>query len=555
MPSFSTLTLPDHFLARFWQQKPCLIRQASRIRTNPISAEELAGLACEEEIESRLVIENTNNETGLAHWSLRNGPFEFDDFSRLPEHRWTLLVQDIDKIDAPFRETVQSLLAQFRFIPDWRFDDLMISYAADGGSVGPHWDEYDVFLLQVEGRRHWSIGEVIDSDIPVQLLDNSELRILADFKGTQSWLLEPGDMLYLPPGVPHFGVADGPCMTWSIGYRAPAGDELLDYAVQQCLDGHKTRFRDPARTTSEFRFELQDHDLQTLRASVQQELDHLNQRLDTHIAGWLSLGKEHLDLRANAPSIDAASDEERKQALQAHDLWSWAPELRRLFTRVNPGLCQVFIAGQHVFVPGSPRQIDHWLSADLFPLIPAWLNPSDQNAPEALAFIRELARQGLLRKRVSIAVVDWSDYETELSALRREVFIEEQGVAEALEWDGADVDSLHVIALSTDDVDGDGDGDDRETAIACGRLKADGQAGRMAVRAQWRRRGIGDAVLAALLDGAREQGMKKVWLNAQTRAIGFYAARGFEQTGNEFPDAGIPHVRMEMKTNGARGRN
>src|SRR5690348_813356 len=207
---------PRDFLKRHWQKRPLLVRNAFPGFAPPLTAEELAGLACEEGVESRLVVQ-TRKAPG---WKLSHGPFKHKVFTRLPKDRWTLLVQDVDK----HLPVAAGLLEPFRFIPDWRIDDLMISYAADGGSVGPHVDAYDVFLLQAEGMRRWDISTAphADADTP-----GLELKQIKGFKPEESWLLMPGDMLYLPPGVAHHGVAFGECMTFSIGFRAPSQSELL----------------------------------------------------------------------------------------------------------------------------------------------------------------------------------------------------------------------------------------------------------------------------------------------------------------------------------------
>ncbi|AOZ11577.1 cupin [Pseudomonas lundensis] len=206
------------FMRDYWQKKPLLIRQAIPDFESPIDADELAGLALEEEVESRLVIEH-----GERPWELRRGPFAEDEFGKLPEREWTLLVQAVDQ----FVPEVGELLEHFRFLPSWRIDDVMISYAAPGGSVGPHFDNYDVFLLQGAGQRHWQIGQMCDSDSA--LLEHADLRILADFQATDEWTLEPGDMLYLPPRLAHSGVAVDDCLTYSVGFRAPSAAEVLTH--------------------------------------------------------------------------------------------------------------------------------------------------------------------------------------------------------------------------------------------------------------------------------------------------------------------------------------
>ncbi|MDO7900440.1 JmjC domain-containing protein [Pseudomonas sp. K1(2024)] len=206
------------FLRDYWQKKPLLVRQAFTDFESPIDPDELAGLALEEEVESRLVLEH-----GERPWEMRRGPFEEDIFATLPERDWTLLVQAVDQ----FVPEVAELLEHFRFLPSWRIDDVMISFAAPGGSVGPHFDNYDVFLLQGHGKRNWKIGQMCDSDSA--LIEHADLRILADFEQSDEWTLAPGDMLYLPPRLAHYGVAVDDCLTYSVGFRAPSAAEVLTH--------------------------------------------------------------------------------------------------------------------------------------------------------------------------------------------------------------------------------------------------------------------------------------------------------------------------------------
>jgi 50S ribosomal protein L16 3-hydroxylase len=205
----------EQFLTRYWQKKPCLIRRAFANFEPLLDGNDLAGMACEEMVESRLV----RGRVEASDWTVEYGPFDENVFSELGEENWTLLVQDVEKHYAPLQE----LMSRFSFIPDWRLDDLMISFAATGGSVGPHTDQYDVFLLQAEGRRRWQIARSFDAG----LLQNCPLNVLQTFQPEQEWVLEPGDMLYLPPNVAHHGIALEPGMTWSIGSRAPSGADLL----------------------------------------------------------------------------------------------------------------------------------------------------------------------------------------------------------------------------------------------------------------------------------------------------------------------------------------
>ncbi len=212
---------PESFLAEYWQKKPLLIRSAIPLFTGLLSPEELAGLACEDEVQSRIV------EYKKGKWYANHGPFDDEDFASLtekptPENNWTLLVQSVNH----HLPEGSALLQQFDFIPYARLDDLMVSYAPNGGGVGPHFDSYDVFLLQGQGKRLWRISEQTD----LSLVDGAPLRILQNFDTSQEWLLEAGDMLYLPPHLAHWGIAvsDGAidCMTYSIGFRAPKNQEL-----------------------------------------------------------------------------------------------------------------------------------------------------------------------------------------------------------------------------------------------------------------------------------------------------------------------------------------
>ncbi|MGB1869266.1 MAG: cupin domain-containing protein [Porticoccaceae bacterium] len=212
---------PEEFLRDYWQQKPLLIRNAIDGFEPPVDGDELAGLALEPEVESRLVVG--------TDWQLENGPFSEQRFQALPTSHWTLLVQAVNL----WVPEVAAILQQFTFLPPWRLDDIMVSYAEDGGSVGPHFDYYDVFLLQGQGQRRWQIGQVCDDQTP--LLDGTDLKILREFNVTNEWVLNCGDMLYLPPKIAHHGVAIGECTTFSVGFRAPTATEMLDDLATELL--------------------------------------------------------------------------------------------------------------------------------------------------------------------------------------------------------------------------------------------------------------------------------------------------------------------------------
>jgi len=206
---------PAAFMRDIWQRKPLLIRQAVPGIEPPVSRESLFELADRDDVESRLISHFRNR------WKLEQGPFAADNLPSRKARQWTLLVQGVNLHDS----AAAALLGQFRFAPDARLDDLMVSYATDGGGVGPHFDSYDVFLLQVSGRRRWRIS----SQAKLDLVPDLPLKILSDFTPEEEWVLEPGDMLYLPPQYAHDGVADGECMTYSIGFRAPAYRELAGH--------------------------------------------------------------------------------------------------------------------------------------------------------------------------------------------------------------------------------------------------------------------------------------------------------------------------------------
>ena len=270
---FGDLSVQD-FLNQHWQQKPLLIRNAFQLPELSFDAGELAGLACDTEAPARIVIEH-----GETPWQLKQGPFQESDFTSLPDTHWTLLVNDIETYFPELSEFIES----FRFIPDWRIDDLMISYAADQGSVGPHVDDYDVFLIQLEGTRRWSIDE--SSEFDSTALDGPELKILKNPSTTQSWDLNPGDMLYLPPNMPHHGVAQGECMTLSVGFRAPSSGEL----VQAWLDDigetkvFQTRFGDKQRVLQNNPGQISNQDLKRLRELLIEGIEKSSDGLDS----WL----------------------------------------------------------------------------------------------------------------------------------------------------------------------------------------------------------------------------------------------------------------------------
>lgn len=290
IPSF-TLPLPaSNFLRDYWQQKPLVMRQAA-VGVNLVDGDTLAGLALEEEVESRLI-----NGAGKGPWELRHGPFEEDEFGQLPDTNWTLLVQSVDH----YLTEVSLLLDSFDFLPAWRTEDIMISYAAKGGSVGPHFDQYDVFLVQAAGQRRWQIGQLCDGT--TALLPHDALKLVADFQMQEEFVLDAGDVLYLPPGVAHWGTAESDdCITWSVGFRSPDLYQLLDWLLAESEENRTPQlFADAGR--SEAARAIGQSDINALLAQANSALTQLP--LASLLTRWLSLPRQEtlelLDVDADA---------------------------------------------------------------------------------------------------------------------------------------------------------------------------------------------------------------------------------------------------------------
>ncbi|MEK1907665.1 MAG: cupin domain-containing protein [Pseudomonas sp.] len=329
------------FLRDYWQKKPLLIRQAIPNFESPISPDELAGLALEEEVESRLVIEH-----GERPWELRRGPFAEDAFGQLPERDWTLLVQAVDQ----FVPDVAELLKHFNFLPSWRIDDVMVSFAAPGGGVGPHYDNYDVFLLQAHGQRRWKIGQMCDAESP--LLPHADLRILADFEQTDEWVLEPGDMLYLPPRLAHFGTAEDDCMTYSVGFRAPSAAEVLthftDFLAQFLPD--EERYSDAGTAPTDDPHQIQLDALDRLKALLAEHMG--DERLLLTWFGQFMTEPRYPELVAGTE----VEDDELLDALKQGAVLVRNPSARLAWSEVDVGLV-LFASGQSRLLPANLKEL------------------------------------------------------------------------------------------------------------------------------------------------------------------------------------------------------
>lgn len=288
MVNFEDLNLKE-FLTNYWQKKPLVLRKALPEFINPISPDELAGLAMEEEIESRIVSEKPDK---APHWYLKRGPFLESDFAKLPETHWTLLVQGVDR----FIPEVAAMFAHFDFIPQWRIDDVMISYAVKEGSVGPHYDNYDVFLYQAKGSRKWSLTTKNCNES--NYLTDIELRIMREFQVEEEYILEEGDMLYLPPHVGHYGKAiSSECMTYSFGYRSYQGREVLN-SFADYLSEHKQPtilYKDPDWSFNTESSELPEQAWLNAKQLLLQVVDD-----DLALKNWFGSFATQLDQQAEA---------------------------------------------------------------------------------------------------------------------------------------------------------------------------------------------------------------------------------------------------------------
>ncbi|MDF3863542.1 cupin domain-containing protein [Pseudomonas denitrificans (nom. rej.)] len=371
----------EEFLRDYWQKKPLLVRQAIPDFKSPLDPDELAGLALEEMIESRIVLEH-----GDSPWELRRGPFQEDTFCQMPERDWTLLVQAVDQ----FIPEVAELLEHFKFLPSWRIDDVMISYAAPGGGVGPHFDNYDVFLLQGHGRRRWKVGQTCDASSP--MLPHADLRILAEFEESADWVLEPGDMLYLPPRVAHYGIAEDDCMTYSVGFRAPSAAEVLthftDFLAQFLSDEERYSDAGMAAMKGDFdQHQIQRDALDRLKNLLQEHMS--DERLLLTWFGQFMTEPRYPELVAG----EEIEEDDLTAAIKDGEVLIRNPSARMAWSEVDVGLL-LFASGQTVVLPEKMR--------DLLKLVCSAQSLHEGNLGQWLAdddgrkLIGELIKQGSL---------------------------------------------------------------------------------------------------------------------------------------------------------------
>ncbi|HEY5612544.1 MAG TPA: cupin domain-containing protein [Lysobacter sp.] len=319
---------PATFLRDYWQKRPLLVRNAFADFAapgggSPIEPEDLAGLACEETALSRIVIHDRASDG----WAVSSGPFAEEMFPGMPHQDWTLLVQDVDKWDMD----VAAVLEAFTFLPRWRIDDIMVSFAAPGGSVGAHVDQYDVFLLQSQGHRRWLVDASLalgKAEPSLEFRNDVELKLLRTFNPTHDWVLGPGDMLYLPPGVPHHGIAEDACLTLSVGMRAPSAAELLgDFVDTLASEADEAlRYRDPdllpASDPSEIDAAAMDRAIEALNMLRMNDPDRLGD--------WFG---RFITLYRNAGEVLAGSDERSRIEIE-WDLQRGASLWRHPYSRM-----------------------------------------------------------------------------------------------------------------------------------------------------------------------------------------------------------------------------
>ncbi len=323
----------ETFMQTYWQKKPLLVRQAFADFKSPISVEELAGLACEDEVNSRIVIE----KDGEHPWFPVFGPMSEEIYSSLPETHWTLVVNDLEK----YLPELAWIVDRFRFIPEWRLDDLMVSYAADAGSVGPHFDLYDVFILQGQGRRRWQIStQDVATENQVKV---TPLRIQQDFQAEEEWIVEPGDMLYLPPGVSHHGVSLGESISYSIGFRATSHADIVNEFIAHITQNLSPQltYRDPDQSIQDDSNEIKPDALERVSKILKQYLQPDHPQLQRWFGRFVSDNKSDIIATPEQPvnSIETLQELSSSRILNRH------PASRFAFVN-NLGNTLLFIDGE-----------------------------------------------------------------------------------------------------------------------------------------------------------------------------------------------------------------
>ncbi|MBX3206737.1 MAG: cupin domain-containing protein [Labilithrix sp.] len=346
------------FLREHWQKKPLLVRGAFPRFRDPITPDELAGLSCEDGVESRIVREDTSvspKKRGGRPWEVTWGPHEEARFASLPDRDWTLLVQEVNR----WVPAAALLLDRFSFVPNVRVDDVMVSFAAPGGSVGPHVDSYDVFLVQGQGERRWRYHTKPTRD--TRLVPDLDLRVLATFDADADEVLGRGDMLYLPPGFAHHGVAVTPCLTYSIGFRSPsAGEAWASFATAaRETSGAARLLEDPPLSPTAHPGAIPPALLARVRAMVR-SIDTSDAAIDRWFAAFATRLKPGHAIEPPRRALDERAIHERlargdEVARSEEGRWAFLPRPR--------GALLLFVGGEEIDVPAPAAELARALSA------------------------------------------------------------------------------------------------------------------------------------------------------------------------------------------------
>lgn len=364
----------DAFLQRYWQKKPLLVRGAFPGFRDPVQPEDLAGLACEDGVESRLV------RGSGKRWSVAWGPQPETAFAELPETRWTLLVQEVNR----WVPEAAALLEPFSFLPNVRVDDVMVSYAVPGGSVGAHLDSYDVFLIQGQGERRWQWHT--KPTVDRTFVDGLDLRILRSFTPDEDEVLGPGDMLYLPPGFAHHGVAETPCLTYSVGFRAPSLAEIwAAFAVTAARRAPHELLVDPALAPAENPGAIPPALLQNIRAMVR-KLDLSDAAIDRWYASFATRLKPGHELPAprRPPTLAKLATHDAVRTEEGR--WAYLPDGKAL---------RLYVGGEELDVPAAAAGLARTLCASRRHRL------SPRNAAERALLTRLFALGALRLERAS----------------------------------------------------------------------------------------------------------------------------------------------------------
>ena len=402
------------FFSDYWQKKPLLLKGLANGWNAHIDADTLAGLAMEESLDSRLIdctapskdsVRNSSNnsDSDPTQWQVTHGPLTEADFNgRGPDQPWTFLVHGVEQA----LPEVHSTLDFWSAFPGWRMNDVMMSFSTTGAGVGPHYDEYDVFLLQIEGKRQWRLGDFCDTNTPLQA--HPQLRLLANMGVGSEWIVEPGDALYVPAKMAHDGVALDTSITWSMGFRAPSWQDSLADFTDYILDNNlaTARYQDDADLLSKTVDQHQpglitDSTVETFRSHMAECILQSPQFVDW-LGGFLSQGK---------PNQDAESHDDNEPPLELDDAWNDilnpnAPDLAALasvtflrdehtrFAYVDDPDFKCFANGEALHCPTEATELAKCLTNHHQV---AWsAMPDCRNQPESIEFIHQLLKKGLV---------------------------------------------------------------------------------------------------------------------------------------------------------------